>query len=790
MFANVFRTAYRSLRRNRGFALLNVGGLALGLACVILITLYVQDERAFDRHHEHVDRIVRMEAGFVDDETTWLSMAQGLLAPSLEEQMPQVEAAARFSRADPVLRAHGSAHKANQVLFADPQAFDVFSLPLLEGDAETALVAPGALVLSESLAETLFGDGPAVGQTVGWKEQDLTVTAVMADVPRRSHLPFDALVSLSTLDRPELFSHWFGAGFNTYVLLREGASVEAFQAALPAFRKAVVGERADELAFRARPLADVYLGADLGGVSGDPETLRVLALVALFVLLVAVVNFVNLATARSVDRAREAGVRKVLGAARGGLAAQFLAEAVLLSLAGLAGAVVLAALALPFFQEVSGKLLVLADLGVEWAGLAALAVATGLLAGLYPAFVLSGFRPADVLRGRFATGRRGKSLRQGLVATQFAVSIALIAATSIVFAQLRHMQERDLGFDAGGAETQLVLFPLQNEASEAATLVEVRARLSEIVGVEGLAASLNTPTVSSATAGGEVDGPDGTPHEIMAAMYVADSSYASVYGLTFRAGRPARSRPEDAPVEYVLNETAVRRLGYAEVGDVLGATADFWSRSGTVVGVVQDFHIEGLQSSIRPLALSVGRVEPFGPDVLTARISTRALPSALAQIEAVWADAVPSRPFEYQFLDEQFAEQYVAERRFGRLFGAFSGLAILISCLGLFGLAAHAAAQRTKEIGVRRVLGASVAQVVALLSQNVVGLVALGGLVAAPVVWVGMSRWLDGFAYRIDLGAGPLVLAGLVVLAIALATVSAHALRAATDDPVRALRSE
>jgi putative ABC transport system permease protein len=396
-----------------------------------------------------------------------------------------------------------------------------------------------------------------------------------------------------------------------------------------------------------------------------------------------------------------------------------------------------------------------------------------------------------VLKGRFATGQRGKALRQGLVVGQFAISVALIAATSIVFSQLRHVQDRDLGLDLGGADTQLLLMPFMGDSTVVANLPEIRARLAEIPGVAGATTSLTAPTYGVYSAGGGIEQPDGTIKELSVAMYMADTAYAAVYGLDLVAGKRADERPASRPREYVLNETAARLAGYADPASALGIRAGFWGMEGEVVGVVRDFHVEGLQKAVEPLALTVGlNDELFAANVLTVRVRTAALPRTLAAIEALWADAAPSRPFEYSFLDDDFAAQYAAERRFGKLFGAFSGLAILISCLGLFGLTAHAAAQRTKEIGVRRVLGASVAQVVALLGRDVVGLVGVGVLIAVPVVWMGMGRWLDGFAYRIPLSPTPLVSAALIVLAFAVAVVAAHAVRAATADPVRALRSE
>ena len=409
--------------------------------------------------------------------------------------------------------------------------------------------------------------------------------------------------------------------------------------------------------------------------------------------------------------------------------------------------------------------------------------------------MLSGFRPAEVLKGRFMTSARGQGLRQGLVVVQFGISVALIAATAIVFTQLRHMQSQDLGLDLGGETSQLVVLPFMGDSTVVARLSQVRARLNAVPGVLGTTASLTAPTYGTYSAGSTVDGPNGPSDEFSTAAFLVDSAYVGVYGLNLVAGRTARGLPDGAPPEspreFVLSEAAVREAGFASNEAILGAPGQFWGIEGSVVGVMADLHVEGLQTAVEPILLTVdASSDIIPPNVLTLRVSTAGLPATLAAVETVWGDMAPSRPFTYTFLDEDFAEQYVSELRFGRLFGVFSGLAIGIACVGLFGLAAHAAAQRTKEIGVRRVLGATVGQIVVLLSRNVVALVGAGVLVGAPVVAWGMSRWLDGFATRIDLGWVPFVLATAVVLTVAVLTVGGHALRAALADPVRALRSE
>ncbi|MEM6327052.1 MAG: ABC transporter permease [Bacteroidota bacterium] len=789
-------TVLRSLRHNRSFALLNVAGLAIGMACVILIALFIRDELQVDRFHERADRIVRMDVDFIEGgEVEPSGNTQGILAPTLKDQMPDVAEAVRLMVADPVLRTGDTVIEADEILLADPEVFDVFTFPLVEGDPATALAAPGQIVLTESLARTLFGTEDAVGRDLDWSSGALTVSAVMADVPRHSHLQFDALISLETVPDPGwFFDNWFTIGFTTFVLLQDGVDPEAFDDKLPAFLEDVAGDAMEtegtDLVLHARPLPGLYLTAEEGfGEFGSAATLRILALVALLVLLVACVNFTNLATARSLDRAREVGVRKSLGADRRGLAVQFLTEAVALSLIATVVAVGLVQLALPALHDLTGKPLHLADLGAWWLAIGMLAVGTGLLAGAYPAVMLSGFDPARVLKGRFASGHQGARLRRGLVVVQFAVSVAMIAATVVVYGQIHFMQHRDLGMDLGGDDEQLVVLPFRSDSTVVAQLVPLRERLQALPRVSGVTASLATPTTGQYSAGGAVIGPDGTQQDLSVTMYAADTSYARVHGLRLVSGRFPRPAA-DSLRDYVLNEAAIRKIGFASPEAALGTPVEFWGMPGEVTGVVRDFHVDGVQDAIEPLAMMSEVGFEDWMSVLTLRVQTADLPETLASVEGIWAEMVPTRPFRTLFLDEAFADQYVAEQQFGTLFAAFSGLAILIACLGLFGLAAHAASTRTKEIGVRRVLGATVPQVIVLLTRGVVGLVALGLVLAAPVVVLGMSEWLDGFAYRISVGWIPLVLAGAVVLALSVATVAGHALRAALADPVRALRSE
>ncbi len=795
MLKNLLTVAFRSLRRRPGYAAINVLGLAVGIACCLLITLYISDELSYDRFHANADRIVRVGVDFVvEGEVRKNVSSQGLLAPALEEDLPGVEHAVRTIGSDFIFR-RGDEVFQEVVAYADPAFFQVFDgLSLTRGDPASVLAEPGLIVLSESLARKYFGDEDPVGQTMSEQDRTLTVSGVMIDTPLQSHQRVDAVVSLSTADAPSWwYDNWFSVNFNTYVLLQPETDFAAFEAALPAFTEQRAGDEMREMGqriiFRPERLTDVYLRSDRSPANarGDFAALQVFGAIALFVLLIACVNFTNLATARSVERAREVGVRKTLGAPRSRLVMQFLAEAVLLSTAALLVAISLVVLVLPAFNTFTEKALALADFGPWLPGLVVVALLVGLIAGAYPAFVLSGFHPAQVLKGRFAGGREGAVLRQGLVVLQFGISVALIAGTAVVFNQLQYMQNRDLGFDPGTDETGQLLMARFGEM-DTARLETLKQRFDAHPAVTGVTSSITAPTAGNPRAGGEIERPEGGNRDFSVDAYLVDPDFVEVYDMQIIAGRaPGAETTSESLAAYVLNETAVREAGYASPEAILGKMARFWGIEGEVVGVVQDFHTNGLQTPVEPLGIVA--VDAYH-SMLTARVRTGDLSQTLSELEAIWADMIPTRPFDYQFVDDAFGAQYEAERRFGQLFGILAGLAVFIACLGLFGLAAYAAAQRTKEIGIRKVLGASVPSLVSLLTKDVVKLVAVAFVVAVPVAYLAMDRWLDTFAYRTGIGLGVFVLAGVLALLIALATVSTQALRAASVNPVEALRSE
>jgi putative ABC transport system permease protein len=805
MLKNYLVVALRRLRRRPGYTAINVAGLALGLACCLLIGLYVGDALSFDRFHAEADRLYRLTfesrigedlgPAAPDEYRVWGSAA---IAPLLEAEFPEVEHAVRVSGQHALLLSRGErAFQEERYLFADSTFFEAFTFPLLQGDPRTALARPGSLILAESAAQRYFGDEDPMGQTLYVNgDRVFTVTGVMREVPATSHLDFDLLLSMVSFEReaPDfMFESWGYIDFFTYVLLRDGASAEAVHAKLPAFIERHHGENLQEppqtYTLALEPITDAYLspvGGRQPGPKGNATNLYLFSFVGLFILLIACVNFTNLATAQAAQRAREVGVRKTLGARRGGLVGQFLFETVLLASVAMGLALLAARLAMPAFRTLAGRAISAQPLSdpVVLAVLGGLTLVVGLLAGSYPALVLSAFRPAAVLKGSFATSARGTALRKGLVVVQFAIATALIASTLVVRTQLDYLQGYPLGFEP---EQQLVV-DFGGDRTVTARLDALKEALGAHPAVHAVAATRSVPGGYFPHASTRVEDPSGELQEFVPGLFEVDFDVLPQLGVGVAAGRHFdRAFAADSTEALLLNEAAAHALGYADPDDAVGKRFTQWGREGTIVGVVRDFNYESLRTAIEPLTF---RIAPENTGQFVLAVARDDVTQTVADLRAQWATLVPHRPFLFRFLDDSFDALYRSETRFGQVFAVFGGLAIFIACLGLFGLAAYTTQQRRKEIGVRKVLGASVPRLIALLSKDLVRLVAVGFAIATPVAYIGMSHWLETFAYRAALGPELFLLAGGLALTIALVTVSVHAVRAATADPVQSLRTE
>ncbi len=789
MLKNYLRIALRTLRKRPGYTLINVGGLGLGLAFCFLIVLFIQHERSFDRFHERGDRIVRLT--YMQDEGEQYANSAAGFAPLITASFPEVERAVRIENfRSPFLRLpDGTVRKVESLALADSGFFETFTFPLLRGDPATALDEKYSLVLTESTAASLFGRTDPVGQTVQYDAFTLTVTGVMADVPDNSHFTFNALAPFRLVEEfqgADALTDFTNYNYHTYLLLRPGTDAAALSEKITAESRARFGDDAGTYSAVLQPLSDIYFNTGLTYDDGPHRSVRYLwtfGAIGLLILLIACVNFTNLATARAGQRAKEVGVRKAIGARRGQLVGQFLSESVLLSVLAIGVGGALAALALPFFNDAIGGA---ARLDMRQAttvlGLVALGLGAGLVAGSYPAFYLAAFRPARVLKGEVDRGQGAAIFRKGLIVFQFAISAFLIVATLTVYNQLRFMQGQDLGF-----QQEQVLFvspprPVWERYDAFAAELAADPRILAVAesgalpGRTGTNRDYNWPGQAGEDERGESFW-----------TIPAGPGYLDVLGIKLVAGRFfSDAIATDTLDTYVLNETAVRKLGLTPE-EAVGAPFRAWDRPmGQIIGVTEDFHFQSLHQEVQPLVLNY--IPWFG--IVAVRTAPGGHAAALDHLRATWERFAPGYAFDYKFLDEDFDRLYRDEERLGQLFAFFAGVAIFIACLGLFGLAAYTAERRRKEIGVRKVLGASVPQIVRLLAGEFARLVVVGFVLAVPVAYVVMSGWLSDFAYRIGLGPGVFLLAGGIALMIALAAVSGQAFRAATSDPVKALRHE
>jgi putative ABC transport system permease protein len=796
MLLNHLRIAIRNLRRAPSYAAINIAGLGLGFAACLLILHYVQDERAFDRFHEKGDRMYRV---VTDGEFPAVGWPVGRI---LVDEYPEVEQVT-YIRTWPTfpLVQEGDRYY-EQFFYADEHFLDLFDFPLVDGDPDATLTDPYSIVLSETLSKKLFGDESPIGRTLGYGDRFEVTVAAVARVPAHSHIQFDGLLSMATLRDlmgpanfdQQLESGWHNVNMITYVLLREGVAAESFAETIRDLPEERIGETLSAMGSTMHlilePLHSIYLQSPRGsaiGPTGDSSRVYLLMAVGLLILLLAAVNFVNLATARSMERAREVGVRKSVGAGRSSLIARFLAESTITAFAAVVVGSVVAIAALPFFSDLFGRSYSHADVFTPsfFAGALSLVAVVGILAGLHPALVLSRFLPAETLRGRYATSARGVRVRQALVVLQFSIASVLLIGTLVVLQQLRYMQTQDPGFDS----EQVIIVDAQQAPSAS------RAVLKEMLEAH---AAVRQATSAFALPGqpgwrGQISYPESlSDGQSIALEYLPiDHDYVGTLGIEIVAGRNLNPNiASDAERAVLINEAAVRAAGWASADEAVGqrfTSPGSGKPESMVVGVVRDHHHHGLRERIEPIMYGIN-TSALG--FIALRVEAGQIAPVLSYLEETWHSLLAGYPYTHTFLDEAFGQLYDAERRLARIFATFTFLAILIGCLGLFGLAAFITRQRTREIGVRRVLGATTAQLVARFSRDFLVLVAVAFLVGAPVAYWLMNRWLDDFANRISIGAEVVVVAGAMALIMATVAVAGQALRAALEDPARSLRTE
>lgn len=792
MIKNYFKIAFRNLWRHRVFSFINILGLTIGMTACFLIFLYVKFELSYDSFHTKGGRIYRIVADIKTPTETIKSNGPSWAVPAHLGDFPEVETAVRVLGDNVLFRKDNIKFNETKTLWADSAFFNVFDFKLLKGNPNTVLKDPFRIVLSESSAKKYFGNNDPVGQTIliTGDARPAKVTGVMKDIPENSQIQGDVVISMSTITRKfadGIDNQWGNYGPLAYILLKPHTNYHALQKKFPAFLEKNNGKEMEQMQMRPtlflEPLKDVYLKSDRGGfVSGSITNVYIFSIVALFILIIACINFINLTTARSTERAREVGVRKVVGAGRMQLARQFIGESVLISLIAFALTLGIASLLLPSFNELAGKIVsssIFENLNYVLILFLA-AIGVGLLAGIYPAFVLSSFRPTIVLKGRFATGTKGNFLRKSLVVSQFTISTALIIGTIIVYTQMNYMRNRDLGF-----KKDQVLVLDTNRDSKINILKQAIAGLPN---VEDVSLSSSVPASSNASAYSEIENVKGDMQVANLNIYFVDFNYIPLYKIKMAAGRPfSGDYKTDTTQAMILNETAARMFGYSRPEQAIGKKFNQWGREGKIIGVVKDFHFRSLQEPIKPLSM---RIEPSRYDYLSVSISAKNISATLDAIKKEWKTIIPNKPFSYYFLDEFFNRQYKSEEQFGKLFLDFALLAIFISCLGLLGLASYSTMQRTKEIGIRKTLGASVPTILRLLSKDFLKLVIIAFLIAAPISGYFMHKWLNDFAYRTSMSWWIFVIAGLIAISIAMLTVSFQAIKAAIANPVRSLRTE
>jgi putative ABC transport system permease protein len=811
MFSNYFKIAWRNLVKNKTFSFINIAGLASGLACFILIALYVTDELSYDHFNEKAGRIYRINSDIVfGGNKLHLAVASDPMGATLKKDYPQVEEYVRFfnSNGSKLVKKGNEFIRENNVAHADSTLFDVFTLPVIAGDAKTALNEPNTVVISESAAKKYFSTTDAIGKNIETNDNGSTlykVTAVIKDIPHNSHFNFDMIFSMDNVRYQ--WGNFLSHNHQTYLLLRPGTDYKEFEKNFKQFiNKYVIPQAAqfmevksmdefekagNKLEYTLMPLSDIHLHSDRTAemnVNGNIQYVYIFSVIALVVLVLACVNFMNLSTARSASRAKEVGIRKVVGSEKKLLIRQFLTESILTTVISTVLAIGIAWLCLPWFNDLSAKELHISDLlqSRYLVFLIALPLIVGLLAGTYPAFVLSSFNPIVVLKGKLSGGLKRSTLRNVLVIGQFTASIFLIAATIIVFRQLNYIQTKKLGF----SKDQMLIV---GTGALGKNREAFKNEVSKFSGVKGATYAGYLPVDGSSRndVSFSTEAAMTSTNSVNMQVWNIDHTYIPLMEMEIIKGRNFSKDFGTDSNATIINETAAKLLGWNDpVGKKLytyfqdGASNNLISRD--VIGVVKNFHFESMKENIGPLCFRLAD----NSWATAFKVNTTDIKQLVSNIESKWKAMAPGMPFSYQFMDESFDNMYRVEQRTGKLGLTLAIIAILIACLGLFGLATYTAEQRIKEIGVRKVLGATISNIITMLSKDFMILVLIASAVAMPLAWWAMSKWLQDFAYRISIGWWIFIAAGVIALLIALVTVSSQAIKAALANPVKSLRTE
>ncbi len=790
MFKNYFKTAIRNLWKNKLFSIINITGLALGLGCSLLIMLWVRDEYQVDGFHRNGSQLYSIyEMQHRDAEVNAFFGGPGVMADEMKRVLPDVQYATNFAwnelctfeANDKIIKEDGN--------HAGPDFFKMFSYPLLAGNAATALQSPSDIVISKKMAEEFFGSpAGAIGKTIRYQNNtDFKITAVFENVPENSTLQFDYILLWEHfLEGNSWAKDWTNNGPNCFIMLQKGTDVKAFQKKIFRFLDAYNKEQTPRSYIRLgmERYGDVYLHSNFdkqGNISGGRiQYVKLFSIVAIFILLIACINFMNLTTARSVKRAREIGVRKVVGAVRFALIRQFIGEALFIVSIAVFLALLFVMIALPSFNQLTGKRIQIPLNSLNfWMTITGLLLVTGIFSGSYPALYLSSFKPVKVLKGLPKFSNSAQWFRKGLVVFQFVLSIILIIGTIVVSKQVNYIQTMNLGYD----RENLLYVPLEGDLLQKYEVFKNEAL--NMPGIKDISRITDNPTqIENGTGGVQWTGKDPNA-DIEFSQSAVGYDFAKTMHLQFAQGRDfSKDFPTDS-VGYIINESALKIIGYK---DPIGKPLTFWQKPGTIIGVLKDFHFNSVHTPINPLVLRLG--EQIGWGQALVRTQPGKTKEALANLEKVCKELNPKFPFTYKFSDEEYAKLYKNEQVVNQLANYFAFLAIFISCLGLLGLVMFASEQRTKEFGIRKVLGARPVVLFGLLSKEFLWLVLIAMIIASPIAWLAMKNWLQNYVYRIHISWWMFVTAGVLAILIALLTVSFQAIKAALANPVKALRTE
>lgn len=793
MFKNLLKTAIRNINKEKIYSIINVLGLTIGVTCSLFLLLYILDELSYDSFHEKRDRIYRIVTHFKepDNEFTWAA-AQVPLAQELEEKYAEVIHAVRFIGVGRELFENEDKDRRfyeEDFYYADSSVFDVFTFPLIEGDPKTALVAPHSMVITQSIATQYFDNETPLGKVLKSGDQLYKITGVMEDVPHNSHIDFDALLSRSSL--PEDYGeNWGSWGVATYILLPEKYNYNDFYARLEEINKErikpIFGQFGIDINYIIQPILDIHLYSKIGNEAeegGDISYIYIFAAIAVFMLIIASINYMNLATARASKRAKEVGIRKTVGSSKKQLIWQFLTESTVITLMAVLISLLLVALLLPLFNNLSGKEI---NFGFILQpkillGLIAIILFIGIAGGSYPAFFLAGFNPVQVLKGKISSAGGNGFLRKTLVVIQFAISITMVISTWIVYDQLQFLRSKDLGF----SKEHILSVEMPEEAMRE-KVSALRNRLLENSKVQMVSTANTKPGNNIGKNLMNVESDEGMVEKGID-LYWADYDYLPTMGMTITQGRNfSRDYTTDTSA-VIVNEAMVKRMGWQDpIGKKFQLGTGPEDPEFRVIGVIQDYHQLSLYNLIEPLAIFFRENNYF----LHIKIDGQDISNTLRYIEETWNEVNSDKPFSYVFLDQDFNSQYKADEKRGQVFTMFSALTVIIACLGLLGLAAYTTEQRTKEIGIRKVIGASVSHIVMLIYKDFFLLIGIAVLLAFPVAYYFMHNWLQSFAYQTDIRMITFIASALLMLVVTMLAVGFHTIRAAISNPVNSLRSE